>query len=94
MQGIFYELNYPAYPDATDTLYFSLTLLIFTVNSPIALRSDNKKAPQLRRLEPIGAGALHHYRLYLQVTEFIFTINKPYSTNVLDFLNNFYGLFW
>ena len=44
-------------------------------NSPIDLRADNKKAPQLRRLEPIGAGALHHYRLYLQVTEFIFTIN-------------------
>lgn len=37
MQGIFYELNYPAYPDATDTLYFSLTLLIFTVNNLIRL---------------------------------------------------------
>lgn len=45
------------------------------IQLPIALRADNKKAPQLRRLEPIGAGALHHYRLYLQVTEFIFTIN-------------------
>lgn len=33
-------------------------------------------------------------RLYLRVYDFNYPDYRPYSTNVLDFLNNFYGLFW